>query len=92
MPRDQGGLMTHRQWGLRKKGLTTWARWGGSPRGGYHGAVVENPAEVEDHPGVEDPVAQDQEQGTAANLFQYIVYSECSGLFFWSELVTHTLE
>ncbi len=39
-----------------------------------HGAVVENPAVVEDHPGVEDPVAQDQEQGTAANLCRFFSY------------------
>ena len=38
------------------------------------GAVVENPAVVEDHPGVEDPVAQDQEQGTAANLCRFLSY------------------
>ena len=38
------------------------------------GAVVENPAVVEDHPGVEDPVAQDQEQGTAANLCRFFSY------------------
>ena len=42
------------------------------------GAVVENPAVVEDHPGVEDPVAQDQEQGTAANLCRFFSYTLAS--------------
>ena len=78
MPRDQGGLMTHRQRGLMERGLTTWARWEEVPEVEDLGAVVENPAVVEDHPGVEDPVAQDQEQGTAANLCRFFSYTLAS--------------
>ena len=33
-----------------------------------HGAVVESPAVVEDHPGVEDPEGSRPRTGTAANL------------------------